>query len=176
MTIRDTPSISNIVSRPRLTADERRLRAGAAPVRYLVDDDAEQAQAAGKLLEGLTSERPGFVCREVTVELVQVLQGACGVPRDGIATVLEGLVATERLEIEATGRRRSSKVRRCWKRRWLERGRRGREEHASSGERASSGLDAARLRVVAAIVHGRQTLRPTDPRGFRRIATGMYEE
>ena len=29
-------------------------------VRYLVDDDAEQARAARTLLEGLTSERPGF--------------------------------------------------------------------------------------------------------------------
>ena len=37
-------------------------------VRYLVDDDAEQAQAARTLLEGLASERPGFVCRKVTVD------------------------------------------------------------------------------------------------------------
>ena len=118
----------------------------------------------------------GLPCREVIIELVQVLQRACGVPRDGIATVLEGLVATEGLEIEAAGRRGSSKVRRGWKRRRHERGRRGREERVISGERASSGLDAARLRIIAAIVHGRQTLRLTDSRGFRRIATGMYEE
>ena len=47
-------------------------------VRYLVDDDAEQAQAARTLLEGLTAERSGFVCREVIVELVWVLQRTYG--------------------------------------------------------------------------------------------------
>ena len=70
-------------------------------VRYLVDDDAEQAQAARTLLEGLTSERPGFVCREVMVGLVWVLQRAYGLSRDRIAAVLEALVAAEGLEIEA---------------------------------------------------------------------------
>ena len=70
-------------------------------VRYLVDDDAEQAEAARTLLEGLTSERSGFVCREVMVELVWVLQRAYGLSRDRIAAVLEALVATEGLEIEA---------------------------------------------------------------------------
>ena len=64
-------------------------------VRYLVDDDAEQAEAARTLLEGLTSERPGFVCREVMVELVWVLQRAYGLSRDRIAAVLEALVAAE---------------------------------------------------------------------------------
>lgn len=70
-------------------------------VRYLVDDDAEQAQAARTLLEGLTAERSGFVCREVMVELVWVLQRAYRLSRDRIAEVLEELVATEGLQIEA---------------------------------------------------------------------------
>ena len=70
-------------------------------VRYLVADDARQAEDARLLLEGLTAERPGFVCREVTVELVWVLQRAYGFSRDRIATVLEDLVATEGLEVEA---------------------------------------------------------------------------
>ena len=70
-------------------------------VRYLVDDDAEQAQAARTLLEGLTAERSGFVCREVIVELVWVLQRTYGLSRDWIAAVLEDLVATEGLDIEA---------------------------------------------------------------------------
>ena len=70
-------------------------------VRYLVADDARQAEAARLLLEGLTAERPGFVCCEVTVELVWVLQRAYGFSRDRIATVLEELVATEGLEVEA---------------------------------------------------------------------------
>ena len=70
-------------------------------VRYLVDDDAEQAEAARTLLAELTTERPGFICREVTVELVWVLQRAYGFSRDRIATVLEKLVATEELQVES---------------------------------------------------------------------------
>ena len=70
-------------------------------VRYLVRDDAEQAEAARALLESLTADRPGYVCREVAVELVWVLERAYGYSRDQIATVLEELVATEGLVIEA---------------------------------------------------------------------------
>ena len=70
-------------------------------VRYLVRDDAEQAEAARALLESLTADRPGYVCREVAVELVWVLERAYGYSRDQITTVLEELVATEGLVIEA---------------------------------------------------------------------------
>ncbi len=70
-------------------------------VRYLVDDDPQQAEAARVLLAGLTAERPGFVCREVAVELVWVLQRACGFSRDRIAAVLDELIGTEELEFEA---------------------------------------------------------------------------
>ena len=45
-------------------------------VRYLVADDARQAKAARLLLEGLTTEHPGFICREVIVELVWVYGGS----------------------------------------------------------------------------------------------------
>ena len=69
--------------------------------RYLVGDDATQAQAARELLESLTADRPGHVCREVTVELVWGLERAYGFARDQIATILEALVATEGLVIEA---------------------------------------------------------------------------
>ncbi len=69
-------------------------------VRYLVRDDARQAEAARALLEPLTAERPGYVCREVAVELVWVLERAYGLARDQIATILEELVATEELVVE----------------------------------------------------------------------------
>ena len=39
-------------------------------VRFLVGDDAEQAEAARALLEGMTPERPGFISREVAIEVV----------------------------------------------------------------------------------------------------------
>ena len=70
-------------------------------VRYLVRDDPEQAEAARSLLESLTVDRPGYVCREVTVETVWVLERAYSFSRDQIATKLEELVATEGLVIEA---------------------------------------------------------------------------
>ena len=70
-------------------------------VRYLLNDDTEQAEAARTLLEGLTREVPGFVCREVTVEFVWVLERAYRFPRAEIADVLVELVATECLVFEA---------------------------------------------------------------------------
>ena len=70
-------------------------------VRYLVRDNTEQAEAARSLLESFTADLPGYVCREVTVELAWVLKRAYGYSRDQIATVLEELVATEGLVIEA---------------------------------------------------------------------------
>ena len=69
-------------------------------VRYLVRDDAEQAEAARALLEGLTRERSGFVCREVVVEVVWVLERAYRFTRAEIADVLVELVATDCLVIE----------------------------------------------------------------------------
>lgn len=70
-------------------------------VRYLVCDDRQQAEAARTLLASLTAERPGFVCREVTVELVWVLERAYGFNRYQIANIVEELVSTEGLVFEA---------------------------------------------------------------------------
>ena len=70
-------------------------------VRYLVRDDERQAQSARALLESLTTERPGYACREVVVELVWVLERAYGVSRERIATILQDLVATQSLVVEA---------------------------------------------------------------------------
>lgn len=55
---------------------------------------------ARALLESLTAERPGYICREAMVELVWVLERAYGFSRNRIATILEELVATEGLVIE----------------------------------------------------------------------------
>ena len=69
-------------------------------VRYLVADDAAQTEAARALLAELSAERPGFVCREVLVELVWVLERSYRFSRERIAAVLEELTASEELEIE----------------------------------------------------------------------------
>ena len=70
-------------------------------VRFLVNDEPRQSAAARALLAELTADRPGFVCREVAVELSWVLDRAYGFSRDRIATVLEELVGTEALQFEA---------------------------------------------------------------------------
>ena len=69
-------------------------------VRYLVRDDPEQAEAARALLQSATAVRPAYVCREVVVEMVWVLERAYGYSRERIATILEELVATEGLVVE----------------------------------------------------------------------------
>ena len=73
-------------------------------VRYLVRDDAAQAEAARELLEDLSVERPGFICREVMVEVVWVLDRAYGFARGQIATVVDGLVTTASLVVEEATR------------------------------------------------------------------------
>ena len=70
-------------------------------VRYLVGDNAEQANAARALLERLTPEHPGFICREVAIEVVWVLERAYGFTRVQIADVLLELITTDSIVVEA---------------------------------------------------------------------------
>ena len=70
-------------------------------VRFLVGDDAEQAEAARALLEGMTPERPGFISREVAIEVVWVLERAYRFTRVQIANVLVELIATDSIIVEA---------------------------------------------------------------------------
>lgn len=70
-------------------------------IRYLVNDNHQQAQAARKLFTQFTADHPGFICREVIVELTWVLDKAYGFSRDQIATVLENLATTAELRVEA---------------------------------------------------------------------------
>ena len=70
-------------------------------IRYLVRDDPEQAEAARALLEGLTPGDAGFICREVTAEVVWVLERLYRFTRAQIADVLVELAATDSLVVEA---------------------------------------------------------------------------
>ena len=70
-------------------------------VRYLVADDAGQAEAARALMEGLTFDNQGFICREVIIEVVWVLERSYRFTRAQIADVLVELIATDSLVIEA---------------------------------------------------------------------------
>lgn len=69
-------------------------------VRYLVADVPEQAEAARALIEGLTPENPGFICREVVIETAWVLERSYRLPRLRIAEALMGLAASDSLVVE----------------------------------------------------------------------------
>jgi len=70
-------------------------------VRYLVGDDHLQAAAARAVMDKLTLDNLGFICREVAVELVWVLERAYGFSWDWIASVLLELATTQELHLEA---------------------------------------------------------------------------
>ncbi len=61
----------------------------------------KQAEAARALLEGLTQRHPGFVCREVAIKVVWVLERVYRFGRAEIADVLLELLATDCLVFES---------------------------------------------------------------------------
>ncbi len=69
-------------------------------VRSLMDDDVEQSAAAKRLLDGLTTHNPGFVCREVLIELVWVLERVYKLPRATIGAAILELIASGDLIVE----------------------------------------------------------------------------
>lgn len=69
-------------------------------VRFLVQDDPAQARVAAAVMDGLRDDAPGFVGREVLVELVWVLGRAYGFGRAEIAAALDGLLSATELVIE----------------------------------------------------------------------------
>lgn len=73
-------------------------------VRFLMQDDPGQAEVASRLIAGLTVDDPGFVCREVLVELAWVLDRAYGLARADIAQALDSLLEARELVVEAADR------------------------------------------------------------------------
>ena len=69
-------------------------------VRYLAQDDPDQAVAATRLIEGLTVEAPGFISTVALVETVWVLSKAYRISRGRLATVVEGLLRSRELVVE----------------------------------------------------------------------------
>ena len=69
-------------------------------VRYIVQDEARQAAAATRLIEGFTPEAPGFVSTVTLVETVWVLTVAYKTPKRDIATIIEGLLRARELIVE----------------------------------------------------------------------------
>ena len=69
-------------------------------VRYLVQDDAAQAQVANEVIESLSDHDQGFISREVLIELVWVLERAYRFSRGEIAEALDALLASTELHVE----------------------------------------------------------------------------
>ena len=73
-------------------------------VRYLAQDDPDQARLAGAVMAQLSGANPGFICREVMVELVWVLQRAYGFSRNQIAQAVIGFLEADDLFVENADR------------------------------------------------------------------------
>ena len=71
-------------------------------VRFLVQDDPEQAELATRVIDQLTDDAQGFVSREVLIELVWVLERAYRLGRAEIAAALDELLSATELNIEGS--------------------------------------------------------------------------
>ena len=69
-------------------------------IRYLVRDNVDQAEAALRLLDTLTPEHPGYICREAAIEMVWVLDRTYRLPRDHIASIVQELARSEEIIVE----------------------------------------------------------------------------
>lgn len=69
-------------------------------VRFLTQDDDAQFQVAADLIEGCTRDVPGYLCREVMIELVWVLERAYKYSREEIAEALLSIVTASQLSVE----------------------------------------------------------------------------
>ncbi len=70
-------------------------------VRYLAHDDVDQFNMANDLINSCTADQPGYVCREVMIELVWVLERSYKYSREEIADALESIVSASQLEVES---------------------------------------------------------------------------
>lgn len=71
-------------------------------VRYLVQDDPEQALRATELIENQCTETsPGIICVLVLCELAWVLSRGYGYSREQICSVVQGILTAKELEIES---------------------------------------------------------------------------
>lgn len=73
-------------------------------LRFLTQDEPEQAARATAAFAALTPEAPGYLSREVMVELVWVLERAYGLSRHDIAAAIDGLLSAQELVVEAADR------------------------------------------------------------------------
>ncbi|WP_250475604.1 type II toxin-antitoxin system VapC family toxin [Caballeronia sp. GAFFF1] len=70
-------------------------------VRYFAQDDAAQSKKSTALMESLSSDRPGFVSQVALIELVWVLAGCYNVGRAEMRNIVESMLDTKELVVEA---------------------------------------------------------------------------
>ncbi|MTH78032.1 PIN domain-containing protein [Paracoccus aestuariivivens] len=73
-------------------------------VRYLTQDHQRQGEMAKAVFATLTPDVPGYLSREVMIELVWVLERAYGLPRYDICEAIDGLLASRELVVETPDR------------------------------------------------------------------------
>ena len=71
-------------------------------VRYLAQDDNKQAAVATRFMEKVISAaEPGYISLIVLVEVVWVLTSCYSTTRPQVVDIVEGLLTTEQLRVEA---------------------------------------------------------------------------
>ena len=69
-------------------------------VRYIMQDDARQAQLATELMESLTVDELGFVPLVAVIELVWVLSSCFDLVRSQVVQAVETLLQTKEIQVE----------------------------------------------------------------------------
>ena len=71
-------------------------------LRFLIGDDADQYAIAADLVRACTLDEPGFICREVILELVWVLERSYKFNRPEVADTLIALISATEFLVEAS--------------------------------------------------------------------------
>jgi predicted nucleic-acid-binding protein len=69
-------------------------------VRFLTQDDTEQFEIAQDIINKCSAKQPAFICREVLVELVWVLERSYKYSRNEITAAVMGLISAAKLNVE----------------------------------------------------------------------------
>jgi predicted nucleic-acid-binding protein len=69
-------------------------------VRYFMEDDAAQAEAAARTIDELSADDPGFVSIVVIVELVWVLRRSYRIPEVEILPIIDKLLSSDEVRVE----------------------------------------------------------------------------
>ena len=72
-------------------------------IRYIIRhrEPTEQARVAAELMESLNEDNPGYLSREVLIEIAGVLERSYKVDREGVFRSMTELITNRDLEVEA---------------------------------------------------------------------------